>query len=318
MAGYALVVLVEPGGLATELGVAVPLVAAAVLLVIGTATAAAASPVRPLAVGAVIAAVGCALGVTGLVTASMLAELGGLDVEGLYTPFATVTTALAAPPWPPLPWRCAASRAATGRCWRCSGSSCFSAACSSTGWCRSCWRRAGCRLGPVGCFGNDVAMSRRQLAFAAGLVPVLGGRPWAPRRSSRSCPRPAPPASAPRSNFPTPEAVGFYAALGISPFGYALAVTVLAWAQLLLAAAVALLLPRSRSGGLLVAVTAVLLPVLSATGFGAALATRSTVGQVLDVAAGVVVGILTPLLFRLFPDRRWHPAGPVGVGGAPR
>ena len=38
VAGYALVVLVEPGGLATELGVAVPLVAAAVLLVIGTAT----------------------------------------------------------------------------------------------------------------------------------------------------------------------------------------------------------------------------------------------------------------------------------------
>jgi hypothetical protein len=94
VAGYALVVLVEPGGLATELGVAVPLVAAAVLLVIGTATAAAASPVRPPAVGAVIAAVGCALGVTGLVTASMLAELGGLDVEGLYIPVATVTTAL--------------------------------------------------------------------------------------------------------------------------------------------------------------------------------------------------------------------------------
>lgn len=91
VAGYALVVLVEPGGLATELGVAVPLVAAAVLLVIGTATAAAASPSRPLAVGAVIAAVGCALGVTGLV---MLAELGGLDVEGLYIPVATVTTAL--------------------------------------------------------------------------------------------------------------------------------------------------------------------------------------------------------------------------------
>src|SRR6185312_10169724 len=79
------------------------------------------------------------------------------------------------------------------------------------------------------------------------------------------------------------------------------------WAQLLLAAAVALLLSRSRSGGLLVAVTAVLLPVLSATGFGAALATRSPVGQALAVIAGVVVGILTPLLFGLFPDGRWHP-----------
>jgi hypothetical protein len=94
VAGYALAVLVEPGDLATELGLAAPLVAAAVLLVIGTATAAAASPVRPLAIGAVVAAVGCALGVGGLVTASMLAELGGLDVEGLYLPLATVTTAL--------------------------------------------------------------------------------------------------------------------------------------------------------------------------------------------------------------------------------
>ena len=37
VAGYALAVTVEPGGWATELGVAVPLVAAAVLLVIGTA-----------------------------------------------------------------------------------------------------------------------------------------------------------------------------------------------------------------------------------------------------------------------------------------
>jgi len=54
VAGYALVVLVEPGGLATELGVAVPLVAAAVLLVIGTATVAAASPVRPLALAGVL------------------------------------------------------------------------------------------------------------------------------------------------------------------------------------------------------------------------------------------------------------------------
>jgi len=94
VAGYALAVLVEPGDLATELGVAAPLVAAAVLLVIGTATAATASPARPLAIGAVLAAVGCALGVIGLVTASTLAELGGLDVEGLYIPLATVTTAL--------------------------------------------------------------------------------------------------------------------------------------------------------------------------------------------------------------------------------
>ena len=150
-------------------------------------------------------------------------------------------------------------------------------------------------------------MSRRQLAFAAGLVPVLVwaavGTPAFVAELSTPCPT----GICATFERPTPEAVGLYAALGISPFGYALAVTVLAWAQLLLAAAVALLLPRSRSGGLLVAVTAVLLPVLSATGFGAALATRSTVGQVLDVAAGLVVGVLTPLLFGLFPDGRWHP-----------
>jgi hypothetical protein len=81
-------------------------------------------------------------------------------------------------------------------------------------------------------------------------------------------------------------------------------------------------LPRSRSGGLLVAVTAVLLPVLSATGFGAALATRVTLGQVLEV--GARVGVLTPLLFGLFPDGRWHPrwfrwawVGPAAVSTAP-
>lgn len=152
-----------------------------------------------------------------------------------------------------------------------------------------------------------MTMSRRQLAFAAGLVPVLVwaavGTPAFVAELSTPCPD----GICATFERPSPEAVGFYAALGVHPLGYALVVTVLAWAQLLLAAAVALLLPRSRSGGLLVAVTAVLLPVVSATGFGAALATRSTVGQVLDVAAGVVVGVLTPLLFGLFPDGRWHP-----------
>jgi hypothetical protein len=94
VAGFALALFVEPGGWTTELGVALPLVAGAVLLVIGTATAASASPARPLAVGAVVAAAGCALGITGLVTASMLAELGGLPLDGLYVPLATVTSAL--------------------------------------------------------------------------------------------------------------------------------------------------------------------------------------------------------------------------------
>ena len=160
-------------------------------------------------------------------------------------------------------------------------------------------------------------MSRRQLAFAAGLVPVLvwaaAGTPAFVAELSTPCPT----GICATFERPTPEAVGFYAALGISPSGYALAVTVLAWARLLVAAAVALLLPRSRSGGLLVAVTAVLLPVLSATGFGAALAARSPVGQALAVAAGVVVGVLTPLLFGLFPTAGGTPAGSGGPGWRP-
>ena len=307
VAGFALALFVEPGGWMTELGVALPLVAGAVLLVIGTATAASASPSRPLAVGAVIAAVGCALGVTGLVTASMLAELGGLDVEGLYIPLATVTSALGGAAVAALAVALRGSRAAPGLCGGARGRRGARLPVPRPDRAVRAGRRAGCRLGPVGCFGNDVTMSRRQLAFAAGLVPVLVwaavGTPAFVAELSTPCPT----GICATFERPTPEAVGFYAALGISPFGYALAVTVLAWAQLLLAAAVALLLPRSRSGGLLVAVTAVLLPVVSATGFGAALATRSAVGQVLDVAAGVVVGVLTPLLFGLFPDGRWHP-----------
>ena len=76
-------------------------------------------------------------------------------------------------------------------------------------------------------------MSRRQLAFAAGLVPVLVwaavGTPAFVAELSTPCPT----GICATFERPTPEAVGFYAALGISPFGYALAVTVLAWAQLL-------------------------------------------------------------------------------------
>ena len=150
-------------------------------------------------------------------------------------------------------------------------------------------------------------MSPRQLACAAGLAPVLVWAAVATPAFVAELSTPCPTGICATFERPTPEAVAFYAALGVTPFGYALAVTVLAWAQLLVAAAVALLLPRSRSAGLLVTVTAVLLPVVSATGFGAALATRSAVGQVLAMAAGVVVGVLTPLLFGLFPDGRWHP-----------
>ena len=150
-------------------------------------------------------------------------------------------------------------------------------------------------------------MSPRQLACAAGLAPVLVWAAVATPAFVAELSTPCPTGICATFERPTPEAVAFYAALGVTPFGYALAVTVLAWAQLLVAAAVALLLPRSRSAGLLVTVTAVLLPVVSATGFVAALATRSAVGQVLAMAAGVVVGVLTPLLFGLFPDGRWHP-----------
>ena len=92
--GYALVVLVEPGGLATELGVAVPLVAAAVLLV---------SAPPPPRLRSPSAAAGRRRGdrrrrvrARRHRTRDRLdaGQLGGLDVEGLYIPVATVTTAL--------------------------------------------------------------------------------------------------------------------------------------------------------------------------------------------------------------------------------
>ena len=133
----------------------------------------------------------------------------------------------------------------------------------------------GVPLARLACFGNDVdhvasaARLRRGPGAGAGVRAAVGTPAFVAELST-----PCPTGICATFERPTPEAVGFYAALGVTPFGYALAVTVLAWAQLLLAAAVALLLPRSRSArGLLVAVTAVLLPVLSATGFGAALAT---------------------------------------------
>lgn len=46
---------------------------------------------------------------------------------------------------------------------------------------------------------------------------------------------------------------------------------------------------------------------LSASAFGPALAARSDVGQVIDTVSNVVIAVLTPLLFGLFPDGRWHP-----------
>jgi DNA-binding CsgD family transcriptional regulator len=76
VAGFAVALFVEPGGWATELGVALPLVAGAVLLVIG----------------------GMRARHHRLVTASMLAELGGPALDGLYVPLATVTSALGGAP----------------------------------------------------------------------------------------------------------------------------------------------------------------------------------------------------------------------------
>jgi signal transduction histidine kinase len=148
---------------------------------------------------------------------------------------------------------------------------------------------------------------RRQLACAAGLLPVLAwavaGTPAFVAELSVPCPA----GICATFERPTPEAAAFYAAVGIPVTAYAVAVAVLAWAELLLASAVALLLPLSRTGGRLVAVTAVLLPVLSASAFGPALAARSEAGQVIDTLADIGIAVLTPLLFGLFPDGRWHP-----------
>lgn len=170
---------------------------------------------------------------------------------------------------------------------------------------------------------SSTTVRRRQLACVAGLLPLLAwavvGTPAFVAELSTPCP------TGIRAAFerPSPEAARFYTTIGVPAVGYAVAVAVLAWAELLLAGAVALLLPLSRAGGRLVAVTAVLLPVLSASAFGPALAARSATGRVLDTLANLVIAVLTPLLFGLFPDGRWHPRwfrwawiGPAAVGVA--
>ena len=95
--------------------------------------------------------------------------------------------------------------------------------------------------------------------------------------------------------------------LAIPGGAYAAVVTVLAWALLLLCCGVAILLPRSRTTGPLVWVTAVLLPVTAAASFGSALAERSAAGRVVDTAAAVLIALLVPVFLGLFPDGHWHP-----------
>lgn len=148
---------------------------------------------------------------------------------------------------------------------------------------------------------------RRQAACVAGLLPLLAWAATATPAFVDEVAAPCPDGICAVFERPSPEAVAVLGALGVSPFGYAVAVTVLAWALFVLCAAVALLLPRSRTGGLLVAVTAVLLPVASAATFGSALATRSASGRVVDTAANVLVAVLVVLFLGLFPDGRWHP-----------
>lgn len=93
--------------------------------------------------------------------------------------------------------------------------------------------------------------------------------------------------------------------------------TVLAWALFVLLAAVALVLPRSRTGGPLV--TAVLLPVTGAATFGSALAERSGAGRVVDVAANVLIAVLIPAVHRPVPGRAMAPPlVPVGLAAPGR
>lgn len=143
---------------------------------------------------------------------------------------------------------------------------------------------------------------RRQLAAAVVLVPVVVGAALATPAYVRAVSVPCPgevcePIARPSATFA--------AALDrwdVPVEAWAVTVAVLAWAQLLLAVAVALLLPRSRAGGLLVLVTAALLTLGAAVRFAQAAGWTWAV-----VGANLLVAVLVPLFVGLFPDGRWRP-----------
>ncbi len=148
------------------------------------------------------------------------------------------------------------------------------------------------------------SVRRRQLACAAGLLPVLAWAVWATPAFVAALAVPCPEEVCETFERPSQQLLDL---LGLSGGVYAAAVTVLAWALLLLCCGVAILLPRSRTSGPLVGVTAVLLPVAGAASFGSALAERSVAGRVVDTAAAVLIALLVPVFLGLFPDGQWHP-----------
>ncbi len=148
------------------------------------------------------------------------------------------------------------------------------------------------------------SVRRRQLACAAGLVPVLAWAVWATPAFVAALSVPCPEGVCETFERPSQQTLDL---LGIPAGAYAAVVTTLAWALLLLCCAVAVLLPRSRTTGPLVVVTAVLLPVTGAASFGSALAERSAAGRVVDTVAAVLIALLVPVFLGLFPDGRWHP-----------
>jgi hypothetical protein len=94
VAGYVVAIFAPEGSWIGGLA-GLPLVAGALLLVIAAASAAAitAPRQRSLAVGAIIAAVGCAVAVAALVVLSLLVETQQLPLEGWFLPIAIVASA---------------------------------------------------------------------------------------------------------------------------------------------------------------------------------------------------------------------------------
>ncbi|MEV1293403.1 histidine kinase [Pseudonocardia sp. NPDC049635] len=146
-----------------------------------------------------------------------------------------------------------------------------------------------------------------RLLGAAALVAVLC---WAAAGTPAfvdTVARPCPDEICPAFERPSPQAVRALAVAGIDPHGYAVAVAVVAWVELLLFLAVAAVLPWSRSARSLAAVTAVLLPLTAVGPFATALAAGSAAAWWADAVRAVAVAVLVPVFAGLFPDGRWHP-----------
>ncbi len=107
---------------------------------------------------------------------------------------------------------------------------------------------------------------------------------------------------------PTPETLAVLRAIGLSPAGYAVIVTVTAWLGFLVLTAVSVVLLKSgRLQGPLGPVTAVLMTGTGLAPFTQALASESTTGRGLDVVRATAVAACAPVFVGLFPSGSWYP-----------